>query len=84
MKINNLPAFPSRCDKAHKGFFKTIYVVGGQPHMVGAASLTARAALRSGAGLVKFLADEFVMSDLLLLEPSATAISLQDRSQNLN
>lgn len=83
MKINNLPAFPTRSEKAHKGFFKTIYVVGGQPYMVGAASLTARAALRTGAGLVKFLADEFIISELLLLEPSATAIALQERSQNL-
>ena len=51
--------------------------------MLGAPALTALAALRSGAGLVKFVADENLLSNLLLLEPSATAVALSDNTVNL-
>lgn len=83
MKISSLPHFPTRHDTAHKGTFKTIYVIGGQAHMPGAASLTARAALRSGGGLVKFLADESILPQLLALEPSATGVPLSDKARNI-
>ena len=45
-----LPAIPA---DAHKGTRKKIAIVGGAAGMAGAVILAARAALRSGAGLVK-------------------------------
>ncbi|MGO0123070.1 NAD(P)H-hydrate dehydratase [Desulfothermobacter acidiphilus] len=43
---------PRRSPVAHKGDFGHVLVVAGSRGMIGAASLTAAAALRSGAGLV--------------------------------
>lgn len=43
---------PERDDNAHKGDFGHVLVVAGSRGMTGAAALAARAALRSGAGLV--------------------------------
>ncbi|MBL4700069.1 MAG: NAD(P)H-hydrate dehydratase [Phycisphaeraceae bacterium] len=57
--------------------------MGGQSNMLGAPALTALAALRSGAGLVKFVTDKKLLSNLLLLEPSATAVALSDNTVNL-
>jgi NAD(P)H-hydrate epimerase len=45
-----LPAIPA---DAHKGTRRKVAIVGGAPGMAGAVTLAARAALRSGAGLVK-------------------------------
>ncbi|RDV83254.1 NAD(P)H-hydrate dehydratase [Ammonifex thiophilus] len=43
---------PSRPPTAHKGNFGHVLVVGGSRGMIGAACLTAAAAMRAGAGLV--------------------------------
>lgn len=43
---------PDRPRDGHKGTFGHVGVVGGAPGMEGASALTARAALRTGAGLV--------------------------------
>lgn len=82
MKISSLPPFPIRHDTTHKGSFKTIYIIGGQLHMPGAPSLTARSAFRSGGGLVKFIADDNLMAQLLALEPSATGVPVSDKVRN--
>jgi len=44
----------------HKGSYGRVLVVGGAPGMAGAAALTARAALRGGAGLVTVAAPDSV------------------------
>lgn len=44
--------FPRRSADAHKGAFGHVLVLGGSTGMAGAVALAARAALRSGAGLV--------------------------------
>ncbi len=69
-----LPAPPARPADAHKGTFGTAIVVGGCVHMIGAPALTAGAALRAGAGLVKILTNPAIVPAVLILEPCATAI----------
>ncbi|TKJ41673.1 bifunctional ADP-dependent NAD(P)H-hydrate dehydratase/NAD(P)H-hydrate epimerase [candidate division LCP-89 bacterium B3_LCP] len=46
-------AFPRRDPAAHKGDCGKAFILAGSPGMTGAATLSARAALRIGAGLVK-------------------------------
>jgi NAD(P)H-hydrate epimerase len=48
-----LECLPARPATAHKGFYGTVLVVGGDYGMAGAAALAAEAALRCGAGLVR-------------------------------
>lgn len=69
----NLPPRPL---DAHKGTFGTLIVVGGCPSMFGAPALCARAALRMGAGLVKFATDAQTLPFAILAEPSATGLVL--------
>jgi NAD(P)H-hydrate epimerase len=60
---------------AHKGTRKKIAIIGGARGMAGAALLAARAALRSGAGLVKcIVADQSVVA-LQKGEPAALSAS---------
>jgi NAD(P)H-hydrate epimerase len=47
-----LPQLPVRAAEAHKGDFGRVFVIAGSRGMVGAGCLAAKAALRSGAGLV--------------------------------
>ncbi len=48
-----LARLPARPATAHKGFYGTVLVVGGDYGFAGAAALAAEAALRCGAGLVQ-------------------------------
>ena len=52
LHITELPPLPKREPESHKGTYGRILLVAGSPAMPGAAVLAARAALRSGAGLV--------------------------------
>jgi ADP-dependent NAD(P)H-hydrate dehydratase / NAD(P)H-hydrate epimerase len=49
---------PRRADDAHKYRAGTVLVVGGSRRYAGAPELSARAAYRSGAGLVTLVSDE--------------------------
>ncbi|MBR3241987.1 MAG: NAD(P)H-hydrate dehydratase [Parasporobacterium sp.] len=51
--------FPKRKADAHKGDFGRILLFTGSPGMAGAAVLCGKAALRSGAGLTRFLLPSF-------------------------
>lgn len=72
---------PQRARDAHKGTTGTVVVIGGSGSggrlMIGAPALTARAALRSGAGLAKIVAPRAVLPHALTLCPSATGIVLE-------
>jgi len=54
----SLPRLPTRAPDANKGDLGSVFVVAGSVGMTGAASLTAEAAARSGAGLVFLLCPE--------------------------
>lgn len=74
--IQQIPDPPKRPDDAHKGTFGTVIVVGGSETMIGAPALCARAAFRSGAGLVKIATSREVLPHALTIEPGATGIVL--------
>lgn len=77
-KIHNIPPIPPRPNDGHKGTFGTVIVIGGCDTMIGAPALCARAALRSGVGLVKIACPPSVLPFVLTIEPSATGIALAD------
>lgn len=53
-----LERMPIRPENSHKGTFGRVLVVGGSPCMSGAAYFSAKAAYRTGAGLVQILTHE--------------------------
>lgn len=71
-----IPSPPPRPVEAHKGTFGTVIVVGGCATMIGAPAICARAALRTGVGLVKAACPAEVLPHVLTIEPSATGIAL--------
>ncbi|QDU32785.1 ATP-dependent (S)-NAD(P)H-hydrate dehydratase [Poriferisphaera corsica] len=74
-QITKLPSLPPRPKDGHKGVFGTVIVIGGCETMIGAPALSAGAALRSGAGLVKIASDLRLLHHILVVEPSATGIA---------
>jgi NAD(P)H-hydrate epimerase len=56
---------------AHKGTRKKLAIIGGATGMAGAAILAARAALRSGIGMVKLVLDEESLASAQQAEPQA-------------
>lgn len=58
---------------AHKGTRRKVAIVGGAPGMAGAVILAARAALRSGAGLVKCVVAPESLPAVQEAEPNALA-----------
>lgn len=72
----DIPRLPGRPADGHKGTFGTVIVVGGSDTMIGAPALCARAALRSGVGLVRVACPLAVLPHVLTIEPSATGIAL--------
>ncbi len=59
-RSNELPALKPRPEDGHKGVFGYDLVVGGSVGMAGAVVLSARACLRSGAGVVRTVVPESV------------------------
>lgn len=81
IQVNDIPAPPDRPDDSHKGSFGTVIVVGGCATMIGAPAISARAAIRGGAGLVKIAVPKSLVSACLSVEPCATAIALDSDPQ---
>ncbi|MBN1557453.1 MAG: NAD(P)H-hydrate epimerase, partial [Lentisphaerae bacterium] len=65
------PCLPRRKRSAHKGTFGHVLLVGGAPGYAGAVVLAARAALRSGVGLVSALVPEPVAPVVAAQVPEA-------------
>lgn len=62
---------PKRCDHTNKGTYGKLLIIAGSVNMAGAAALCARAAYRSGCGLVKVLTAEENRSALQIQIPEA-------------
>lgn len=75
-QATGIPPAPLRPADAHKGTFGTVIVVGGCETMIGAPALSARAAFRAGAGLVKLACPHATLPHALVIEPGATGIAL--------
>jgi NAD(P)H-hydrate epimerase len=60
-----------RARGAHKGTYGHVLLIGGSPGFAGAIALAARAALRSGAGLVSVLTPEPLAPTVASLVPEA-------------
>lgn len=75
-QVTDIPKPPARPADGHKGTFGTVIVIGGSDTMIGAPALCARAALRSGVGLVKVACPPTILQHVLTIEPSATGIAI--------
>lgn len=68
-------AVPATSPEAHKGTRKKLVIVGGHEGMAGATILAARAALRSGVGMVKLVVAPASVRVIQEAEPQALAAS---------
>ncbi len=75
-RVKEVPSLPPRREDAHKGDFGRILVLSGSVGMVGAPSLVATAALRSGAGLVTLAVPAPIQNAVSILCPCATSLPL--------
>ncbi len=67
---------PERTRDAHKGTFGRVMIVAGSVNFPGAASLSAKGAYRSGAGLVTLAVPEPIQGFLVPMIPEATWLVL--------
>lgn len=74
-----LPFLPPRPREGHKGLFGHVLVVGGSRGMSGAPTLTAKAALRTGAGLVTVAAPAGAQSFIAGKIDEAMTIALEEQ-----
>ena len=74
----NIPKPAPRPADAHKGAFGRVLIVGGSLGMSGAPAIAGRAALRSGAGLVRVAAPQSILDVVAAIEPCYTTIPLAD------
>ena len=74
-----LSALPPKPRNAHKGMNGHLLVVAGSVGMAGAAALCAKAALRSGAGLVTVACPLSIVPVVQALAPCAMALPLPEK-----
>lgn len=79
--IHTLPRLPRRRFDAHKGTFGKVLIVAGSSGMAGAAILSGRAALRSGAGLVQVATPASVQPIIAAGNPCYTTFSISSFSE---
>ncbi len=75
--INNIPKeifLHKREKNTHKGQYGKVLVIAGCVGMAGAAQLCGKAAIKSGAGIVRFLAPREIFDILQVGVPEATCI----------
>lgn len=77
-QVFRLPPLPARPPESHKGTYGKVLLVAGSPGMAGAAGLAARAALRSGAGLVTVALPGSISAAVTACAPEATQLLLPE------
>ena len=77
-------ALPDRSSASHKGTFGRALIVAGSPRYPGAALLSARAAARSGAGLVTLAASSHLQSAIAGHVPEVTWLPLAGSQEGLS
>lgn len=69
---------PDRPETGHKGTFGTVAIAGGsmtgQKVMLGSAAFAAKAAIRSGAGMVVFIGEKELLTHLIEMVPQAVSL----------
>ena len=78
--VCKVPRLEPRPTDGHKGTFGKVCIVAGSVGMTGAAALAGRAALRSGAGLVRIATAKSALPTVAALEPCYTTIPLAEDS----
>ncbi len=73
-----LPILAPRPADSHKGSFGHALVIGGSRGMAGSISLTARAALQMGAGLVTQAVPDRIVDTVAVLNPCAMTLPLAE------
>lgn len=73
---------PARSATGHKGTFGSLAIIGGQINddrvMLGSAVFAAKAAIRSGVGLVYFVGQKELLVELIKMVPQAVGQKLDD------
>ena len=81
--VKDIPKLTIRPVDGHKGTFGKVLIVGGSVGFSGAPALAGKAALRSGAGLVRVAVPKSVQSIVATLEPCYTTIGLSESNGQL-
>ncbi|MCK9556529.1 MAG: NAD(P)H-hydrate dehydratase [Candidatus Cloacimonetes bacterium] len=81
--IYNECILPERPANAHKGDFGRVYIFGGSPGYVGSVRLSARSALRSGAGLVHICSRKEVISFYTAACDEVMNFAIPETSKNM-
>jgi len=79
-RITEIPKLSVRPIDSHKGSFGKICIIAGSIGFSGAAAIAGKAALRSGAGLVRLAVPQSVLPIVAAIEPCYTTISLAEDS----
>lgn len=79
--IEAIPKLEPRAVDGHKGIYGKVCIIAGSLGMSGAAAIVGRAALRSGAGLVRVATPKGILPIVASLEPSFTTIPLPQDSR---
>jgi ADP-dependent NAD(P)H-hydrate dehydratase len=78
--VNDIPKLKPRAVDGHKGDYGKVCIIAGSLGMSGAAALAGRAALRTGAGLVRVATPKSILPIVAAIEASFTTITLPEDS----
>lgn len=71
-------ALPPRDSGGHKGTFGKVLIIGGSRGMAGAVAMSAKSALRAGAGMVLIGVPESIRAEVASMVPEAMTSSLPE------